>query len=65
VSGNENLTIYGNEGNRYIRENGGYDMSKSIFERQGITSKGQQIWFNNVMRDLKNGGPVKPPIVEP
>lgn len=65
TSGNENLEIYGNKGNAYIRSNGGYDMSKSIFERVGIQSKGQQIWYNNVFRDLKNSGPVYPPISEP
>jgi len=65
TSGNENLDIYGNEGNAYIRSNGGYDMSKGIVERVGIQSKGQQIWYNNVFRDLKNGGPVYPPISEP
>mmetsp|Transcript_1419 Transcript_1419/g.3059 ORF Transcript_1419/g.3059 Transcript_1419/m.3059 type:complete len:174 (-) Transcript_1419:200-721(-) len=65
VSGLDNLTVYGELGNAYIRRNGGYDQSKSFFERQAITSSGQKIWVENVLRDLQNGGPVTPPIDEP
>jgi len=65
ISGADNLENYGNLGNQYIRENGGWDQSKGIFERQAITSAGQQIWFNNVIRDLKNGAPVYPPLTKP
>eukprot|EP00548_Thalassiothrix_antarctica_P005048 CAMPEP_0194133774 /NCGR_PEP_ID=MMETSP0152-20130528/3802_1 /TAXON_ID=1049557 /ORGANISM="Thalassiothrix antarctica, Strain L6-D1" /LENGTH=171 /DNA_ID=CAMNT_0038829131 /DNA_START=99 /DNA_END=614 /DNA_ORIENTATION=- len=65
VSGGDNLKLYGRLGNEYIRKSGGYDQSKGIFERQSITSAGQKIWFDNVLRDLENGGPVKPPIKKP
>jgi len=65
VCGLDNLTIYGELGNAYIRNNGGYDTSKPFLQRQGITSAGQKVWLNNVLRDLSNGGPVQPPLTEP
>ena len=65
VCGLDNLEEYGRLGNEYIRGNNGYDRSKSLLERQAITSAGQSIWFKNVFRDIQNGGPVKPPISEP
>ena len=30
-----------------------------------IQSEAQQIWWNNVLRDLEAGRPVKPPITSP
>lgn len=66
TSGLDNLTLYGELGNVYIRQNGGYDVqNKNFFERQQITQRGQKIWLNNVLRDIQNGGPVKPPLSEP
>jgi len=65
TSGPDNLTLYGELGNAYIRTNNGYGPEKSLLERQSIASKGQSIWFKNVVRDLQNGGPVKPPIRDP
>lgn len=61
VSGPDNLEEYGRLGNAYIRENTDYD-TMPIMERFAIQTRGQQIWYDNVLRDLKNGGPVKPPI---
>ena len=65
TSGLDNLEVYGELGNRYIRANGGGDQSKGLLERQMITQKGQKVWFDNVVRDLQNGGPVTPPLTEP
>mmetsp|Transcript_23128 Transcript_23128/g.35037 ORF Transcript_23128/g.35037 Transcript_23128/m.35037 type:complete len:162 (+) Transcript_23128:181-666(+) len=66
TSGLDNLTLYGELGNVYIRQNGGYDLeNKNFLERQQITQRGQKIWLNNVLRDIQNGGPVKPPLSEP
>ena len=65
TSGLDNLTVYGDLGNEYIRANGGWDPSKGLLERQMITTQGQKVWFDNVVRDLQNGGPVTPPLTEP
>jgi len=64
-SGLDNLYLYGDLGNQYIRSHGGYDQSKSFLERQLITQQGQKVWLDNVVRDLQNGGPVTPPLSEP
>lgn len=65
TSGLDNLTLYGELGNTYIRANGGYNPEKTLLERNSITSAGQKIWINNVLRDLQNGGPVYPPLDRP
>ena len=64
-SGLDNLYLYGDLGNQYIRSHGGYDQSKNLLERQLITQQGQKVWFDNVVRDLQHGGPMKPPLTEP
>ena len=63
VCGLENLEEYGRLGNQYIAEN--RNMEQSIMKRYQIQTEGQKIWTNNVLRDLKNGGPVKPPLTSP
>lgn len=64
VCGLDNLEEYGRLGNAYIRANTDYQ-TMPIMERYEVTKQGQQIWFKNVVRDLQNGGPVKPPITTP
>ena len=64
ASGPEALAEYGRLGNAYIRERTDYKtMPRTTIFR--IQTEGQQIWWNNVLRDLENGRPVSPPIAEP
>mmetsp|Transcript_15009 Transcript_15009/g.44824 ORF Transcript_15009/g.44824 Transcript_15009/m.44824 type:complete len:162 (-) Transcript_15009:27-512(-) len=64
VSGKEALAEYGRLGNQYITTNTDFKNMNRMQIMQ-IQSDGQQIWWNNVLRDLDNGRPVTPPITTP
>ena len=63
ISGPENLEEYGRIGTEYLKTN--TDFSGPRGEVMRIQSEAQQIWWNNVLRDLEAGRPVKPPITQP
>ena len=63
ISGPENLEEYGRIGTEYLKTN--TDFSGPRGEVMRIQSEAQQIWWNNVLRDLEAGRPVKPPITSP
>ena len=63
VSGPDNLAEYGRIGTEYLKTN--TDFSGPRGEVMRIQSEAQQIWWNNVLRDLEAGRPVKPPITSP
>ena len=63
ISGPENLEEYGRIGTEYLKTN--TDFSGPRGEVMRIQSEAQQIWWNNVLRDLEAGKPVKPPITAP
>ena len=63
ISGPENLEEYGRIGTEYLKTN--TDFSGPRGEVMRIQSEAQQIWWNNVLRDLEAGRPVKPPITAP
>ncbi|GMI31079.1 hypothetical protein TeGR_g9617 [Tetraparma gracilis] len=67
ISGDDNLKIYGEIGNKYIiaRTDRSPTSTQTLLERFAVTQEGQQIWLNNVFRDIDNGAPVKPPITSP
>ena len=64
VSTCTSTTYVGELGNAYIREHTDYKTMDRLTIMK-IQGDGQQIWYNNVFRDLDNGGPVKPPIEAP
>ena len=63
ISGPENLEEYGRIGTEYLKTN--TDFAGPRGEVMRIQSEAQQIWWNNVLRDLEAGKPVKPPITAP
>ena len=64
VVGQDALGEYGRMGNDYIQANTDFkNMPRTEIMR--IQSAGQQIWWNNVVRSLENGGPKSPPLAEP
>jgi len=63
-SGLDGLTEYGDLGNAWIAEKTDFKtMPRGEIMR--IQGEGQQIWYNNVLRDLNNRGRVSPPLDAP
>ena len=63
ISGDEALAEYGRLGTEYLKTNTDFAGPRS--EIMKVQGEAQQIWLNNVLRDLEAGGPVTPPLKTP
>lgn len=63
ISGDAALEEYGRLGTEYLKTNTDFAGPRS--EIMKVQGEAQQIWWNNVLRDLEAGGPVTPPLKTP